>query len=405
MMWKKEFSSEQGKSFDYVLAALGVFVITGVIFNNRSAFIGVGMFIAFLIAYKIYDRSMEKKIALHNQATTIKLFPGEEAILRFELQNSSIFPMLNGKLNLRIGSAVNAYTMTEDPINYWKELKISLSIFQKKATAIQFPVIAEQRGVSKITNISLELPHFLSFHLITLKYNPSYQTEFIVFPKLLPVRGVEIISQIVPGSARLNLSPFEDIQSPLGTREYNYSDPFYRINWNASVKSQTLQTNVYEKVVDKSFVFIVNIGSEDNVNMAKFNENLENLLSYTAYLCEYATKSGVSYEIYMNARKSGKVPYVHFPEGGGKTHYGHTLEMLARIHKQSLIVPFNEMIHRLGKQFASPKTMIVIGDVPTGAMQIMDRWKRSQKTVYHVVEAKDGAVVRPLVKEAMMDAN
>lgn len=123
-----------------------------------------------------------------------------------------------------------------------------------------------------------------------LRYYDFYQTEFIVYPKLLPVNGVNAVFHMMPGDSRLNYSPFEDVQSPLGTRDYSYSDPFHKINWKATVKTQKMQTNIYEKVVDRTFVFIVNLSTENDKNMVSFNKNLENLLSYTAYLSEYATK-------------------------------------------------------------------------------------------------------------------
>src|SRR5699024_11501215 len=92
--------------------------------------------------------------------------------------------------------------------------------------------------------------------------------------------------QMVTSDQLINFSTFEDIQSPAGTRDYNYNDPFHRINWKATAKTNELQTNVYERVVDMSYIFLVNIGSEDKVNMAQFNQNLEDLISYTAYLCK-----------------------------------------------------------------------------------------------------------------------
>ncbi|MUK89969.1 DUF58 domain-containing protein [Ornithinibacillus sp. L9] len=404
MMWKKEVGSEHSRSYDYILIALVVFFLIGVIFRTPVAFIGVGIFAAYLIVYKIYDRGLGKRLELDNVHKTVKLFPGEETTLRFELKNYSAFPMVNGKFKVQLGPSIKAYTLVEKKKDYWKQLKIPLSVLQKRNTIIEFPVIAEQRGVSKVNNIEFDFPHLLNFNLVTLAYRRLYQTEFIVYPKLLPVQGVEAIFHMIPGEGRANFSPFEDIQSPLGTRDYSYSDPFHRINWNATVKSQKMQTNVYERVVDMSYVFIVNLGTENDLNMSSFNKNLENLLSYTAYLSEYATKTGVPYEIYVNSRRPGKVPYVHLPEGEGKTHFAYSLEMLARIHKQSMIMPFNQMLYRLGKQFIKPKTIIIIGDVPSGAMEMMSTWKQTQNTVFHVTGTEDGAMVRPLRKETMTNA-
>ncbi|MEN2768402.1 DUF58 domain-containing protein [Ornithinibacillus xuwenensis] len=405
MMWRKEVGSEDSNSYDYILIAFITFFLIGVIFRSAIVFIGVGIFAAYLIAYKIYDKSIGRSLVMKNEPTTVKLFPGEEATLKFEIKNQSMFPLINGEFGFQLGSAIKAYTLVKQDENYWRELKLPLSIIQRKNTIVEFPIVAEQRGVSRVKNISYYFPHLLNFSMLRLRYTGFYKTEYIVYPRLLPVQGANAVFHMMQGESRLNYSPFEDIQSPLGTRDYSYSDPFHKINWKASVKTQKLQTNIYEKVVDRSFVFIINLGTENDKNMVSFNKNLENLLSYTAYLSEYATKMHVPFEIFINARKPGKVSYIHLHEGEGKTHYMHALEMLARVHKQSPIQPFNKMLHQIGKQFIKPKTIIFIGDVPANAIGMMNTWNQVQNSTYQVVDSDEGASIKPLVvKGAIRDA-
>lgn len=405
MIWKKDFGSAHMKSFEYVLVALIVFFFIGILTRNSIAFIAVGVFTTYLIVYKLYDKSIGKDLELSNERTTTRLFPEEEAKLTFELQNRSIFPMINGEFQLQIGPVVDAYKYKEKrPYKYWNYINIPLSVFKKRRTIVEIPIKAKERGTTRIKSIKYLFPHLFNFDLIILDYAAFYYTEIIVFPKVLPVQGVEAVFHMIPGNERTKFSPFEDIQSPLGTRDYNYSDPFHRINWQASVKTQTLQTNIYEKVVDMSFVFIVNLGTTNDTSMKLFNENMENLLSYTAYLSQYATEKGFPFEIAINARKPGKVPYVHLADGEGKVHYGHALETLARINKQSMIVPFNQMLHQVGKQFVTPKTIIIIGEAPAGTGQIMKTWRQAQTAIFQIHQTDDGAFMKALTKEVMIDA-
>ncbi|GAB3803100.1 DUF58 domain-containing protein [Virgibacillus kimchii] len=402
MTWQREFGSQQLKSYDYVIAAILVFFLIGILFQHAIAFIAVGLFIVFALIYRKYDKDIVKKLVLQNPKKTIKLFPGDEAKLTLELENRSIFPFVNGEMNLQAGSAVKAYDHVTNEKKYWKTIHFPLSILRRKKTIIELPVRAEHRGVAKINDITLIFPHLFNFDRVTMKYRKFYYTEYIVLPELLPVQGVEAGFHMMPGSGYAAFSPFEDVQSPRGTRDYSYSDPFQRINWNASVKAQKLQTNVYEKMVDRSFVFIVNIGQQNHLNMSAFNKNMERLLSYTAYLCHYATEKDVPFEIFLNTRKPGKVPYIHLPEGAGQMHYGHALEMLARVHKQTMIVPFNQMLHRLGKHFYKPKTIVIIGEVPSGTAELMKSWKQAKHSVFHISDAGDEAIVRPLTRDGRM---
>ncbi|WP_047979606.1 DUF58 domain-containing protein [Ornithinibacillus contaminans] len=400
MNWRKEVGSEDSSSYDAILLASIVFFIIGAIFRAGIVFIGVGIFAAYLVAYRIYDRSIRKRIVMRNPTTTIKLFPEEKATMTLEIENQSIFPIINGSFSFQIGSAIRAYTFTKDK-EYWKELQHSLTLIQKKNTIVEVPVVAEHRGVARVKNITYTYPHLLNFSSVRLRYHDFYRTELIVYPKLLPVQGIDVVYHMMQGESRLNFSPFEDIQSPLGTRDYSYSDPFHKINWKASVKTQKLQTNIYEKVVDRSFVFIINLGMQNDKSLVSFNKNLENLLSYAAYLSEYATKMGIPFELYINARKHGKVSYMQLHEGEGRTHYMHALEMLARVHKQAPMLPFKNMLFQIGKQFIKPKTVIMIGDISSEAMGIMRSWNQVQSSIYQVVEAQDeGAFIKPMVLNA-----
>lgn len=398
MMWQREVGSQQLKSYDYVIAAIFVFFFIGVFFQNVVAFVAAGVFTVYAVIYRIYDKDIVKKLHLKNPKQTIKLFPGDEAKLTLEIENRSIFPLINGEMHLQAGAAIKAYRHIRDEKSYWKTIYIPLSMMRRKKTVIELPVRAENRGVAKINDITLTFPHLFNYDRVTMRYRNFYYTEFVVLPELLPVQGVEAVFHMMPGSGYAAFSPFEDIQSPRGTRDYSFSDPFHRINWNASVKSQTLQTNVYEKMVDRSFVFIINIGQENHLNMAVFNKNLEKLLSYAAYLSYYATEKGVPFEIFINTRKPGKVPYIHLPEGEGQLHYGHALEMLARVHKQSMIVPFNQMVYRLGNHFYNPKTVIMIGEVPSGATALMNAWKQANHSLFHISDTGEEAMIRPLTR-------
>src|SRR5699024_4747689 len=162
----------------------------------------------------------------------------------------------------------------------------------KKKTKLELPIQAEERGVAKISHIDFAFPHLFNFQTVKLSFIDAYKTEVLVFPKLIPVHGLETAFQMTPGSQRITFSPFEDVQSHLCTNDYSFSDQFHRINWKASVKTQSLQTNVYEKVVDKAFLFIVNIGDQPN-------EGMEDLLSYTAYLSQMVTEKGFPFEVYL----------------------------------------------------------------------------------------------------------
>src|SRR5699024_2646225 len=183
------------------------------------------------------------------------------------------------------GPPIKVLSYTKDTKSYYKQIDVPLSVMGRRKAVIELPIIAKQRGATRITNIKFQFPHLFNFDRVMLKYLPFYQAEFIVFPKLLPVQDLESIYHKVPGEQRMNFSPYEDIQSPAGTRDYNYSDPFHRINWKATAKTQKLQTNIYERVVDMSIMLIMKIELMTSFHITDSTKNLEEPFSYTEYLC------------------------------------------------------------------------------------------------------------------------
>lgn len=396
MTWRKEFGIDHMKHKDYVLIAIIAFSLIGIVSQRPIAFIVVGVFATYFILNKMYDKRIGENVKLANPRTAIRLFPGEEAGLTFELQNRSIFPMVNGEFQFQLNPAVR---VLEDFVTTGKtenQNKLPLSITGRKKTTIKLSILAEHRGAARISSIKYRFPHLFNFDSVTLTYSPYFHTEFIVFPKLIPVEGIESVFQMISGPKQINFSPFEDVGRPLGTRDYSYGDPFHRINWKASAKTQGLQTNVYEKVVDMSYIFIVNL----EVGQEQYSKNFEALLSYAAYVSQYATEKGFPFELFINARRPGKVPFVHLPVGEGKTQYVHALEMLARIKNLPMTVPFNQMLHRIGQHFFKPSTVIMIGEIPAGASEIINKWMKQQKTIFHIVKTEDSAVIKPWVGEA-----
>ncbi|MGY0693301.1 DUF58 domain-containing protein [Virgibacillus sp. FSP13] len=397
MMWQKEFGSTNSKNNDYLLAAIVVLIAISFFFKKPVLFLLVGLFTAFLVLNKWYGKKIGEKLELNNKRQVIRLFPGDETKMTFEFQNRSIFPIVNGEFQFQTEPAIQATKYVEATSKYWNQFHMPLSVIGKGKVTITLPIQAEKRGTSRVKNIQYRFPHLFNFDTVTLKYNPFFYMEYVVFPKPLPVNGLELLSYVTPGSQQTNFSPFEDVQSPRGTRAYSYSDPFHRINWKASAKTQELQTNVYDRVVDMSYVFIVNIGIKHGRNTGQLNKDLEKLLAYTAYLCQYATEKGIPYQIAINARKPGKTPYVVMPEGEGKTHYVQALEMLARIHPQAMVVPFTQMLFRVGQNFSKSKTIIIIGELPFEANQIINKWR--QKHIFHVESAEDGAFINQWAKD------
>lgn len=403
MNWHKEFGYDYHKNTDFLLLTTMILAFFGLIANRPTIFLIVGLFGVYLLINYFYDKYVGTHLKIVNPRKTIRLFPGDEANLQITFKNKSLIPYVNGTFEFQLEDHVTSDEYVSMTDQHIQKYEVPLSILSRGKTNLRLPIQANDRGVARVRNIQYELPHLFNFDKFLLKYEPFFSLEFVVFPKLLPVKRAEQMFELIPGDEMTNVSPYEDIQSPLGTRAYSFSDPFHRINWKATAKTQQLQTNIYEKTIDKSYFFIINLTEESSLipHQNQLSSNLEELLSYTAYLAQQATKEKVAYQVAMNVRRFGDKPYVHLPNGQGNAHYMNTLEMLARTHPYGVGISLTDMLYRVRQHVLAANMIVFIGDIPKESTHLLEQWRKQHKRLYRVVSYDGQAMMEPWTKDVV----
>ncbi|MDY0405204.1 DUF58 domain-containing protein [Virgibacillus sp. 179-BFC.A HS] len=391
MEWERELPGEHYRNFDYLVTVWIFFILFAVIFRNTYIFTGAGILSAYILLYRAYERMIGKKLALANYKTVIKMFAGDDIHWQITVTNDSITPIINGELRLTIGTSVKMKVHDEE----MDTIPIPLSLRRNSTSVIEIPVKAIERGVAKVNEITLTYPHLFHFKTVMLVFKKLYQTEFLVYPTPIPVQGMQKVLDMAQGNYHMNMAPFEDILHPRSIRDYQYSDPFSRINWQASLKTGNLQTNEYAKVVQISYVIVLNLQTEDGSDMVRYRERIERWIAYAAYVCSVAAKTDISYSLFVNVRKQAKTPFLHLQEGNGKIHYGQAMELLARIHKQPITIPLKQMLHYMSSQAMHANVMILIGDVTEPSRRLIQQWRNKKVAILHVADT--GA--SPMIKE------
>src|SRR5699024_3720485 len=177
----------------YILSLHDALPIFGIVSDYTIVFFVVSIFVTYFIMNKIYDKTIGKKLTLKNPGTSERLFPGEKSTLTFEFDNHSLYPLINGRFEYQTVPPIKVLSYTKDTKSYYKQIDVPLSVMGRRKAVIELPIIAKQRGATRITNIKFQFPHLFNFDRVMLKYLPFYQAEFIVFPKLLPVQDLESI--------------------------------------------------------------------------------------------------------------------------------------------------------------------------------------------------------------------
>lgn len=399
MQWNKEFAGKVKQSYDTLLAFAFLLSFLGLILGKPLLFLIVGIIAAFVGLSAIYDYFIGKTLKFVNDKKVYRMFPDDEVKVEYILQNGSKFPIVNGHFEFSLGDEVEGDSFHYMNKKMERHYKIPLSILNNSEVNVPITFKAKKRGTTKPTGIQYHFPHLINFNMVFLSFKTYSKTEFIIYPKPLPVRGLEERYHVTIGSQRTSFSPFEDRLSPMGTRDYVSSDSFDRIHWKASAKKQSLQTKVFERTHDITWVFVVNISKSTTLGNSYISDNLENILSYVAYLCQFATKNGYPYEIHINARTAGSAPYFHLVEGEGKDHLRNALDLLARVKQDEIIYPLENMLYRVDQELYKPKTIFTVGEVSQDVMYYNHKWEKSKMSVFHVHDQNGSAYIGNVVRE------
>ncbi|UOQ46005.1 DUF58 domain-containing protein [Halobacillus salinarum] len=383
-------SSFNNKGYDLLLSLIVLMLFITLIIHQQLLLVPAGMLASFGIGSYVYDRVAGKKLSIHNRKQTIRLFPGEHSKIYFHFFNYSHVPILNGRFSFIANEIVHLDVVETRDTPKGNRHVIPLAFANKGKAKVKVPFTAGSRGVVKFSSLHYQFPQLLNFSQIHLFFLPDFKTQIVIYPLMKPVHGLKRVIHFAYGEQYYPYSPQEDLLSPYGTRDYVMADPFHRVHWKASAKVQQLQTKVYERKVDNSWTIIVNTAERTKLGNLHVSNNLENLFSYTAYLCRYAEHYNISREIYINSRHPFSKPYFHKPIGKGKEDMKAALELLARIEKELPLTPMEKLLQRLILKGNIQQTVIFVGELDPEISLHLHYLKKSGKKIFHVLPEGNG---------------
>lgn len=399
--WHRERGREDDRYFDLLLSLILLTGLTGIILNKGYLMMPAALIGAIWLLSKWYDRHGGTKLSLLNERRSIRLFPGEESKVSFWMKNASKAPVMNGMLSFKTDQTVKGRESFTRETQKGFHYQLPLSIVQLGDSSVTLPVTAHQRGVTKFSDLTFKFPHLIKFRPVQLRYKLNYDTEIIVYPEHKPVYGIDDVFHLSIGEQTAPISPYEDLLTPVGTRDYVTSDPFHRIHWKASAKTQQLQTKVYERQVDRSWSLLVNMAQYTHLGNAHPSHYFEDLLSYTSFLCHEATKRSLTFDMALNMRRPHHRPYFYQQEGQGAVHLKESLELLARMSKERLLMPMEELMYRMDQQMYKKKTVILLGEIPSSCFRFIRKWQSQGITVF----ALDVELEEPVLVQAVARGN
>lgn len=384
MNWiRKDFGLQHMKNYMQILVFS---LILSFLFKQFLLFSIFSFLLIIVLLNMYYFRQVGKKLELVNEKKRIRLLKNTTSHLELTFQNKGI-PIWNATLLISFQTCIAPNEISYTTSAGFHEVKLPFSIGYKKQVTVKIPVEGVNRGLARMKQIELQIPHPLTDGSIILDFKPMILIDAIVYPQIHKLDDNLTPSRLKEGYLQLNSSLYDDPFFPVGTREYIPGDQFHHIHWKASARTQQLQTKVFTKVANVSVLFVVNVKKKYGV-VGDFEEKIEWLASQM----EVCYKKDIPYSFAINIRTFGKFPLVYLPLGSGDAHRKQGLELLAILSRSDNLIPFEKVLAYIDSSVELPVAVSVMTHEIEQYAPILSRLEQRTNVLYETSRFPEGVL-------------
>ncbi|MFF2752297.1 DUF58 domain-containing protein [Psychrobacillus sp. NPDC058041] len=382
MNWKR-----QDIDLKYTKIYVNILVIT-CFFSfllKQYVFLSVISFLLIIaLVQMFYYRKVGEKLELLNEKKRVRLMKDTASNIVLNFQNKGL-PIWNATLLISFQTDISPNGIQHVSVGGFHEVQVPFSIGYNKRVTLKIPIKGVHRGLARIKEIELQIPHPLTDGSILLSFKSFILMDAIVFPQIYPINEELIPSKFKQGHLELNSSLFDDPFFPVGTRKYEPGDQFHHIHWKASAKTQELQTKIFTKVANVSVLFVVNLKEQFSV-VADFEEKIEWLASHI----DDCYKKDIPFSFAINIRAYGKIPFVYLPLGSGDAHRIQALEILSILSVSDILIPFEKIISFIDSHEELPVAVYIMTHNLEHFLPFLGPWEQRTNVLYPTVIGEGG---------------
>lgn len=351
MTWHRDYYGST--KTNWVLTIIFLCFIMSVILVQYVA-AGVFCFFAVITFMQIlYFKQVGQKLTLLNNKKRGRLLKGGQSNWELTFENKGV-PIWNGQLRLQFQDAVKPLVNVHVGHTQLIEIVVPLTIGTNEVVTVTIPIEGQKRGLSRLKQLELTVPHLFGEGSVVLLHKPLILMEQLVYPNMYPLKNIRKASPLKPGDSEYKHSLFQDLFSPVGTRDYGPADQFHHIHWKASARMQKLQTKVFTQVANESALLVLNVVNRYSI-IADLEERIEDIASFV----DYFYREGIPFALSVNVRSFGVTPYLYLPIGDGQKQHQKAMELLSILSKNDNTIPFNLMLSHMDMHENLPVSVVI----------------------------------------------
>lgn len=287
-----------------------------------------------------------------------RVFWGERFAVQVDVHNQGLLPVLWMRLAETIPAELAA----------GGAFRRVLSLLPRERVRLTYNLAGRRRGYYTLGPMATEGGDLLG----SASYKNRYQDDdfVIVYPKIVPLRSLDLPSQspfgILPSRERL----FEDPTRIRGVRDYQPGDSLRRMDWKTSARVGSLQVRRFEPAIALETAIYLNLDSADYVAAERLMAT-ELGIVIAASISVHLIEKRQAISLVTNGRDplrepdleaSSPAPLPTLPLRKGREHLTDVLDLLARIQvmPEGDAVPFLDLLNRHSMGLPWGSTVVVV---------------------------------------------
>ncbi|WP_108670972.1 DUF58 domain-containing protein [Peribacillus acanthi] len=351
--------------FQESMVALSLPIFLFVLFLKQEFLIAAFIFYyLYILLIRAYTKYIPNYLHLLQDKKRYRLFPGDRVTLKLGILNLSKITIPNGEIHLTFDQSIEKENSEDAIKKLSNSTTLNFSAPPKKSLQWEIELFPQKRGLYRIENLEILLYDWFSTSRVLIPKIEKLETEFLVYPHIKPVKNINALQKMVTGSQLTNFSFFQDEASISGIKPYE-GESFRQIHWKASLKTQSIVSKKYDRVTHNGMTICLNLSSR---HRNSFHKEMENFISYTAFLCQYAAKQKMPFEVFINLFKEGRPITISMKEG--VEHVGTCLTALAQISNAGMLVKETAFYNYIETNKSPSVVTVIVGDTyHSGALQ------------------------------------
>ncbi len=199
----------------------------------------------------------------------------------------------------------------------------------KEHLRLRYEVTGSQRGYYELGPTALNTGDLFGFAEASGRYDQ--RDHLTVYPRVIPLTGVELASRSPYGTIKSNQPIFADPARVSGVRDYQPGDPLRSVNWKGSARAGHLLVKKYEPAVSLNTICALDMNAESYTRQARLQASEWGVV-VAASLANYLVGQRQAVGLACNGADplTGTLRWM-IPPRSGRVHLMKLLEWLARV--------------------------------------------------------------------------